>query len=125
MSKRNRRRAAKKTSHTRFGKQRAETQQAEALTVFWMMALLSTVLGELGALAARGFIALVRPLPALVLLSNLLLLIAAVTGLLCLGLTPLVLRLRRVAPPPAITRFAIAAGLLPLATLAVMLLLGE
>ncbi len=93
--------------------------------MFWMMALLATVLSETGALIAHLFVTFAEPVPALVLLSNLLLLIAAVTGLLCLGLMPLVRRWRRVAPPAAITRFAIVASLLPLVTAAAMLVFGR
>ncbi len=95
------------------------------MTVFWMMSLLVTVLGEAVALAARAYVVLVSAVDEVVLLSNLVLLISCITGLLCLGLTPLVLRWRRTAPPVAITRFAIAASLLPVVTVAALFILGK
>lgn len=46
--------------------------------------------------------------------SGLLLFIAAVTGLVCLLLTPLVYRFRHVPPPTPITIIAVTASVLPL-----------
>ena len=92
--------------------------------MFWMTALLATVVGEAGVLVIRSVFVVAEPFPALKLLSGLLLLIACVTGVLCLALLPLVLRWRKVPPPIAITRFAIVASLLPWATLAAISLLG-
>lgn len=99
-----------------------ESRSAEAITVFWTTTLLATVLGEVGALLSRTIVALTGAQGTLLLLSNLLLLIAAVTGLLCLALTPLVLRWRRVPPPAKITQFAVVFSLLPIVTLLVNLL---
>ncbi len=98
----------------------AESRSAEAATVFWMTSLLATVLAEGAGLTARLVMVLVEPFEPLAMLSNLLLLIAAVTGLLCLVMTPVVLRVREVPPPTAITRFAVAASILPIATLALI-----
>jgi hypothetical protein len=100
----------------------AESPAAQAITVFWMTSLLATVLAELCGLAARMVVLLVDAPPSITLLSNLLLLVAALAGLVCLALTPAVLRWRRVPPPVAITRFAIGASLLPLAAVAAILL---
>jgi len=88
------------------------------------MSLFATALSEAGALIARGVIVLADPWPAVSLLSNLLLLIACVTGLLCLGLLPLVLQWRRTPPPLAIIRFALAAGILPWVTVAGLAVIG-
>ena len=113
----------KSKSSSRQEKVPQESQRAEAITVFWMMALLATVLAQVAALVARLIVVFVSAYPALVLLSGLLLLIACVTGLLCLALTPLVLRWRRVAPPALITRFALVASFLPLVTAAAFMFL--
>jgi hypothetical protein len=52
------------------------------------------------------------------------LLVATATGLVCLVLTPLVLRWRDTPPPLGITRFAVAASLIPLVLLAVLAFSG-
>jgi len=49
---------------------------------------------------------------------GLFLLVATVTGLLCLTLTPVVIRVRRDPPPRSITLFAVIAGALPLVIVA-------
>lgn len=90
-----------------------------------MTSLLATVLAEVAGLAMRLVIVLVEPFEPLAMLSNLLLLIAAVTGLLCLVITPVVLHVREIPPPPAITRFAVAASILPIATLALIATFGN
>jgi hypothetical protein len=102
----------------------AESPGAAALTVFWMTSLLATVLAELGGLISRLVMLFVNTPPSIVLLSNVLLLVAALAGLVCLVLTPIVLRWRRVPPPLAITRFAVGASLLPLGTLVALLVAG-
>ena len=102
----------------------AETQRAESITVFWMTAVLATVVGEVGGLAARSIIVFTKPYPSLVLLSGLLLMIACVTGLVSLGLLPLVYRWRHVPPPWPIVRFAIVAAILPFVILAAMVVFG-
>ena len=47
--------------------------------------------------------------------TNLMLFTAGVTGLICLSLTPLVYRFRRVPPPTAVTLLAVTVSVLPLA----------
>lgn len=46
---------------------------------------------------------------------NLLLFTAAITGLVCLSLTPFVYRFRRLPPPTVVTVLAVAVSVLPLA----------
>lgn len=46
---------------------------------------------------------------------NLLLFTAAVTGIICLSLTPLVYRFRRVPPPTIVTALAVTVSAIPLA----------
>ena len=60
--------------------------------------------------------------PSLLLLSNVMLLVAAVTGVVCLIVTPIVYRWRDTPPPRTITQFAIVASVVPLIALIVMLM---
>ena len=85
-----------------------------------MTTLLATVLGEVGALTAWLVAITVDEAPLLQVLWVLLLVISVITGLICLGFTPVVLRVRRVPPPRSITRFAVVASALPLVTLVVL-----
>jgi hypothetical protein len=89
-----------------------------------MTTLLATVASEILALAVQLFQWL-APSPTLGLFANLMLLISAATGCVCLILTPVVLRWRDTPPPAAITQFAVVASLLPIVTLAGVLLWGR
>jgi hypothetical protein len=89
-----------------------------------MMTVLATVLAEIVALALR-LMWWVDGSPTQLFLSNLMLLVAAATGAICLLTTPVVLRWRDSPPPKLITRFAVAVGLLPIVTLAGVLLWGR
>lgn len=85
------------------------------ITVAWMLTLLATVGAEVVGTIARAVILLADNVPDTWLaFSGVMLFVASVTGLLCLGLTPLVCRFRREPPPRAITVFAVAASVLPL-----------
>lgn len=88
--------------------------------MFWMTSVLATVLSQIIVLVFR-LLLLVGSSPALLLLSNVMLLVAAVTGVVCLIVTPIVYRWRDTPPPRAITQFAIVAGSLPIVVLVVML----
>lgn len=89
-----------------------------------MMAALGA---ELAALLSWGLLALVEDpatLPESVrMLPGLLLLIALATGVLCLLLTPLAYRIRRVPPPGGVVVIAVAVGALPLVAVLLMQLL--
>ena len=101
-----------------------ESQRAESITVFWTTAVLGTVLCEVGGLAARAVMYFTGTNRTLDVLSGLLLLISSVTGLVSLGLLPLVYRWRHVPPPWPIVRFAIVAALLPFVILAAIMAVG-
>ena len=107
----NKRAKSKKRSKSSSG----ETQRADSITVFWTTSVLATVLGQVGGLGARVvmyFMGEPYP-PSLQLLSALLLMISCITGLVSMGLLPLVYRWRRVPPPWPVVRFAIVAAVLP------------
>lgn len=99
----------------------AEERRAEAATIGWMLATLCTAAGLLCAL---GTYLLVRPMDkppeALVMLPGLLLLMSAGSGVVDLVLTPVVLRLRKTLPPPAVTRTAVLVGVAPMLLLVVI-----
>lgn len=96
-----------------------ETRAAEAVTVAWMMAALAAFLGTL--LASIAYAALWFTAPGgqittpMVTIPFLLFFISAITGAICLLLTPLALKLRRIPPPRPVTIFALFAGAAPLA----------
>jgi hypothetical protein len=116
LSKRKQRRAeAESTSATP-----AESPSSKGVTVFWMTSLLATVLSQIVALALR-LLLLLGSAPPLLLLSNVMQLVAVVTGVVCLLVTPIVYRVRDTPPPRAITQFAVVAGLLPIVVLIVLL----
>ena len=106
-----------------------ESRVAEVVTVFWMLTTLATLLAYLGALAA---LVALRIMPdqldgemawfvgMAALLSSLLMIIAAVTGLICLLFTPVVYRLRRTSPPATITAFAVIISCIPIITIALL-----
>jgi hypothetical protein len=89
-----------------------------------MTTLLATVVSQAIALGLRVSLWF-QPWSTADFLAHLMLFIAATTGLVCLVCTPIVLRWRDTPPPRAITIFAIAASVLPLATLAALLLFGS
>lgn len=94
-----------------------EDRRGEAVTVAWMLTMLATTASNALALVT----ALIMPAlaanaerPGLaLLLPRILLFIAAVTGAVCVVLTPLVYRFRRTPPPEAITAFGLIISVLP------------
>lgn len=105
-----------------------ESRAAVALTVGWMLTLMSTTVALAMALVI-GIALLAFPVPAgapqpLGFLPGLLLFVAAGTGLLCLILTPLIHRVRRAPPPRVITIAAALIGTAPWVTIVVLSLRG-
>jgi hypothetical protein len=98
-----------------------ESRGAEALTVLWMLATVATLAAEFVAGAGLLFFpanssADEAPSP-LSALPGVMLFTALTTGTLCLVLTPLVRRLRRTPPPPAVVWMAAVVGVSPWAIL--------
>src|SRR5262245_25401112 len=98
-----------------------ESREAVAVTVAWMLACTSTAVAMFVVLALR-FLIIAFPVVAgavhpLARISGVLLFVAIITGLVCVGLTPLAHRIRRIAPPRAITIGAVMIGLSPIALL--------
>ncbi len=96
-----------------------EDRRAEAVTVAWMLSMLATTIADVLAVLMFAFLPLLfaeagkeggmSPL----VFPRLLLLIAALTGAVCVTLTPFVYRFRRVPPPPAITAYGLVASIAP------------
>lgn len=111
-----------------------ESRAAEAVTVFWMLTILAVTLAGLGALSS-GVLHWMWVVPSssdaaapssqpLLLLSGSLLFTASVCGAVCLLLTPLAYRIREHPPPLSITVFAVLVSVVPMITLAVILVRG-
>jgi hypothetical protein len=102
-----------------------ETRAAVALTVAWMLTCMSTAVGSATVLVLRVLMAATvggggrHPLATV---AEMLLAVAAFTGLLCLLFTPLTLRIRRSQPPRSIVICAVLIGLAPLAMIAAVAL---
>jgi hypothetical protein len=82
-----------------------------------MLALMATLAAEVAGIATRAMLAIMGASDRVRVLSFTLLLVALLSGLLTLGLTPVTLKLRRTAPPRAIVVAAVIIGLIPLMTL--------
>ena len=94
-----------------------ESRTAEAVTVAWMLSFLATIAAECGGIFVRILMMMNDTSDRLQVLSTTLLLVAFLSGAITLILTPVVLSLRRSAPPRAIVIAACTMGFVPLATL--------
>ncbi|MBC7853872.1 MAG: hypothetical protein IAF94_10580 [Pirellulaceae bacterium] len=104
-----------------------ETRQSVAVTVAWMLTLLVTVAAEVIAVPAT-IISKANPQPlregiTTAHIADLFLFLALVTGLLSVGLVPLVYRVRTIPPPPAIVVAALVAAAVPPITMVLRWLL--
>lgn len=100
-----------------------ETRAAEFVTVAWMLSTLVTLAAE--CLAGVGFLLLDPPadpddVRLATLLPALLLYISIITGIVCLLLSPITHRVRKVPPPRSVTVVAAIIGSAPLVTLVVL-----
>lgn len=107
------------TSATDIDPATGEDRRADAVTVAWMLAMLATAAADVLSAALFGFLPMFfeqtegSELSPLV-LARLVLLIAAVTGAVCVTLTPAVYRFRNEPPPIQITVFGLIASILPI-----------
>jgi hypothetical protein len=108
--------AAKKKRRVEQPALPSEERAAEAATVAWMLCALFTLCAEGVGLAARVVLARAgeqQQATPWSLLSDVTLVMALVTGTLCLLLTLVVYRVRKTPPPSPITVVAILVGLTP------------
>lgn len=94
----------------------------EAVTALWATSTLTVAGADLAAALTRLYYASNPGAEKIGLLSGLLFLAAAITGLITLVLTPMVLRVRRDRPPHGFIALAVVAGSAPLVALFVNLL---
>jgi hypothetical protein len=104
-----------------------ESRGVVALTVAWMLTCLSTAVATFMVLALR-LLMLALPAPAggvhpLGRIAGVLLFVALTTGLLCLLLTFVTLRMRQIAPPRAVTISAVLIAAAPIVLLVLLSLL--
>jgi hypothetical protein len=108
-------------SDTKAQRQHAESRGGEALTVFWMITAMATLVGvaasALAALLRRFWINGEEERFSLTMLPGVLLFTALVTGTLCLILIPIVFRVRREPPPRTVLWTAVLLGFTPWAAL--------
>lgn len=101
-----------------------ESRAAVALTVAWMLTLLSTAAAMVTAACAWGLTLAMPAAPGaphpLGLLPGLLIFVACATGILCLILTPLIHRVRVSPAPQSISIAAVLIGIAPLVTIAIL-----
>ena len=125
-------RKAKRSTNRRSAEQRRkepeETRGAEFVTVAWMLSTLVTLAALVVAGAGWLLILLIVDADEItrqtVLLPALLLYLALITGIVCLILSPLAHRVRRVPPPRSVTIVAAVVGTAPLVALLLISLLS-
>jgi len=102
----------------------AESRAADAVTVAWMLTLTATLLAELVAAAGWMFLRIVGWEPEkagpIAALPELLLVIAALTGAVCVLLVPVTYKVRQQPPPLPISVAAVVIGLAPWLVIAVL-----
>lgn len=116
----------KKKSQSKTSARRArvvgEDRGSVALTVAWMLTALMTALAVAVVIVGRLLLWQFPPATTdarpLAFVPGLFLLVATVTAVLCLMLTPVVYRVRRDPPPRSIATTVVAVSLLPLAIVA-------
>ena len=105
--------------------QAAETRTAVAANVAWMLALMSTIAAEAIGLCCRWYTSFVEPVDLLTVLSGLMLLVAFVSGLVTLGMIPIVLKFSKLRPPMIVLQAAVLAGSLPIVVVAAQYFAGR
>jgi hypothetical protein len=88
-----------------------ESRAAELMTSMWMLSAVNALGCEVVWIGLRVYIRNVPDAKMASLLAGLLLIVAMILGLVILGLTPVVYRVRRIAPPPLVTLVAVLIGI--------------
>ncbi len=97
-----------------------ESQAADALTVAWMLAVMTALMCELGAVGAAWAVSARPDWANLALLRDMSIFTSLVVGTVSLAMAAAVWKIRREPPPVGITVFAVVVGAEPL-----LLLLGR
>ena len=97
-----------------------ESRGAELVTSLWMLSAVNALGCELVWIGLRIYIRNVPDAKTASLLAGLLLIVAMILGLVIFGLTPVIYRVRRMAPPPLVTLVAILIAIAPWAAAATL-----
>jgi hypothetical protein len=105
-----------------------ESRGAVAVTVVWMLLALSCLAAQIVALAT-WLVARAAGIPAgqpnaLLLVPTTLMMVALLSGILLIAVTPLAYRVRKSRPPTAITIVALLIAIAPIITVAVLAVMG-
>lgn len=104
-----------KTQDARRRPVRPERPPVDALTVGWMMTMITTLFCLVAATLARGYVRYYQPGAVMIgTLSGLLLFSGAIIGFLLLALTPVIVKRKKSNPPPGLVFFAYLLGVAPL-----------
>jgi hypothetical protein len=96
-----------------------ETRVADAVTIGWMLSVLTTLVCQLGAVAGQLYVRANPDVVPVALMTGMLVMAAVAIGSLSLLLTVMVYRLRRVPPPTSITVLAVVIAAMPIVALLV------
>ena len=99
----------------------AESKSAEAVTVAWVLTLMSTLAAEALGVLTRALAVSYGPAPQFQVLSGTFLLVAVIAGLVTLVLTIVTVKVRRVPPPRPLVTLAIVSGVVPWITIGLLL----
>jgi len=98
----------------------SDNRSVEALTIGWMLCVMTTLVCELGLAATRIYLLAVNPNSRwIAALAAMLLFAAAVVGSISLLLAWAVVKMRREPPPRGVLFFALVIGAAPLVTMLV------
>jgi len=104
----------KSKKHPRPSANSGETRASDAVTVAWIVTLVTVLLCDLVIVVAHVFLLVDPDQQRLNMLKELLLFGGTVVGLLSLGLLPVVYRVRRVPPPPGLVVFGACLAIAPI-----------
>ncbi len=90
-----------------------ESSAADAATICWLLAAITAIVCEFGLLAARLYFAANPDAHNVAQLGGLLIFASVVVGTIALLLTPVVYRVRQIAPPRPVTIVVVIIGAVP------------
>jgi hypothetical protein len=102
-----------RSKHKPRKKVRAPRPEADGLTVIWATTLITAIIAEVAAFAIRGYVVYYPQAKLLGMLSNYLLLTAALVGAFLIILTPIVVRRKVSNPPFGVVLTAYIVGAIP------------
>jgi hypothetical protein len=92
----------------------SETRTSEVLTVAWTVSLTMVLACDVVAVIAHLYAKSVTPSDGIELFVGMMLFGGSVVGVVCLGLLPVLIRVRRLPPPPGIMVFGVLVSVAPM-----------